>query len=161
MKLQLFFLRHAEAEDGQGKSDFERPLSPRGILQAEQRSTDFANSLKLSSNSLLIYSSAVRAASTAHILQQHIGLPAEQLLQIPEIYEASYQELMSIICAQAPHITELILVGHNPGLSYLVQYLTDYPLSLGTAQMAILEVEAGLSLPMLSAGTASLKRVIG
>jgi phosphohistidine phosphatase len=54
-------------------------------------------------------------------------LPAIQVRFEERIYEAHAQNLLKLIRKQANEIASLMLVGHNPGLTDLVNYFaTDY-----------------------------------
>jgi len=116
MKREIILLRHAHAESQKsGQPDLARPLSARGIVEAE------AAGLWLRQKSVLparvLCSPAVRAEQT---LERALGVvPA---VSEPRIYEASAGELIALIDdnADAPR---LLLVGHNPGFETLVALL--------------------------------------
>ena len=116
MKREIILLRHAHAESQKpGQPDLARPLSPRGIVEAE------AAGLWLREKSVLparvLCSPSVRTVQT---LQRALG--AVPMISEPKIYEASAGELIALIDdnADAPR---LLLVGHNPGFETLVALL--------------------------------------
>lgn len=116
MKREIILLRHAHAESQKpGQPDLARPLSARGIVEAE------AAGLWLREKSVLpariLCSPALRAEQT---LEHALG--AVSAISEPRIYEASAGELIALIDdnADAPR---LLLVGHNPGFETLVALL--------------------------------------
>jgi len=52
------------------------------------------------------------------------------------IYEADVSRLSKVIGDVSPAKTELILVGHNPGMEYLVEFLTGSGQRMPTAALA-------------------------
>jgi phosphohistidine phosphatase len=71
----------------------------------------------------IICSSAERAYSTANTLFGIIR-PENKILVIEEIYNASVRNLMEIITSLEEVSKNAIIVGHNPYISYLAEYLT-------------------------------------
>jgi len=116
MKREIILLRHAHAESQKtGQTDSERPLSPRGIVEAEAAGAWLREKSVLPAR--ILCSPAVRAAQT---LERALG--AVSAVSEPRIYEASAGELIALIDdnADAPR---LLLVGHNPGFETLVALL--------------------------------------
>jgi phosphohistidine phosphatase SixA len=121
MKREIILLRHAHAESQKsGQTDSARPLSPRGIVEAEAAGAWLREKSVLPAR--ILCSPAVRAAQT---LERALG--AVSAVSEPRIYEASAGELITLIDdnADAPR---LLLVGHNPGFETLVALLaTGHP----------------------------------
>jgi phosphohistidine phosphatase len=57
------------------------------------------------------------------------------------IYDADLSRLLSVIADVASDKTELILVGHNPGMEYLVEFLTGSGQRMPTAALAKIILE--------------------
>ena len=73
--------------------------------------------------SLIISSPALRTWTTARIVAQEIGYPLEFLQREDNLYLASLDEILDVLLAQDPDFNDLLLVGHNPGLTTLANYL--------------------------------------
>ena len=116
MKREIILLRHAHAESQKpGQPDLARPLSPRGIVEAEAAGLWLREKAVLPAR--ILCSPALRAEQT---LEHALG--AVSATSEPRIYEASAGELIALIDdnADAPR---LLLVGHNPGFETLVALL--------------------------------------
>lgn len=90
----------------------------------------------------VITSSAVRALTTAELITQEMGLPWDEI-QIEEgLYHATEEEMLELIQEQDDYLDGLMLVGHNPGMTYLVNDLSDLDLdNLPTCGVAILQFD--------------------
>jgi len=117
---KLLLIRHATAQPESAQGDFGRALSNKGIKEA----TELAQKLKNNGiiPQLVIASSALRTQTTAGIITDVLQLPKPQLTAA--IYEASEQTLLKAINAFADVNDFAALVGHNPGISYLLFTLT-------------------------------------
>lgn len=73
--------------------------------------------------SLILSSPAVRAWTTAKIVAQHLGYPIEFLQREDGLYMASLDEILDVLVAQDAEFNNLLLVGHNPGLTTFANYL--------------------------------------
>jgi len=158
----LYIIRHAKAElPSFNKNDFNRTLLLKGIARA----TETAQQLKeqfapVDERTLIVSSTATRAAETAKIFCETLGYPEENIQWEPKIYEAHYLFLMKCINDIPAKYDRVLIFGHNPGLSNLVEYTTDTYVNLKTAHIACLELEEGIDYSLLSANTAILKKVI-
>jgi phosphohistidine phosphatase len=117
---KLLLIRHAEAQSFAEQGDFYRPLSAKGTADAT------ALAQKLEANGLipdeLICSQALRTTSTANIIASQLRLqPARQS---QAIYEASEKTLLTFINHINDQVNFAALVGHNPGIAYLLLNLT-------------------------------------
>jgi phosphohistidine phosphatase len=108
----LWLLRHAEAADGQ--PDEERPLTERGVLQAEAAGRALA---RLGERiDVCLSSPKRRALQTAELACEQLGIPV-----IAE--PALAGEPFDVAAVTAGH-HNLLLVGHDPSFSLLVHDLT-------------------------------------
>jgi phosphohistidine phosphatase len=135
---KLLLVRHAKASHDTGYSDFERPLKPIGIQDAEM----MADRLHADSTTIpqvLVTSPAVRTLATANIFAERLSLP--EPTQIDDIYEASTKTLLNII-NELPDKYEFIgLVGHNPAVSDILNYLTGQFNDMPPGAFAVVEFE--------------------
>ena len=73
---------------------------------------------------MIVSSPAVRAWTTARIVAEQINYPLEFLEKEPDLYLASLDRLLDVIVAQDASINNLMTVGHNPGLTSLVNFFS-------------------------------------
>jgi phosphohistidine phosphatase len=119
----LTLLRHAKSSWGDSAlSDRERPLNERGERDAPVMGRRIVEAGIRPS--MIISSPAVRAWTTAKIVAQEIGYPVEFLQREDELYLASLNTLLDVVCAQDDEFNHLMVVGHNPGLTDFANYLS-------------------------------------
>jgi phosphohistidine phosphatase len=139
MKL-VTIARHAHAEKHDGDvEDFERRLDKRGRREAEQMA-DLAHALGLRPDHV-VSSPAVRAISTAKEFARSFGYPLQRIRHDDRIYLAERNTLATILRSAPATARHVLLVGHNPGVSRLVAWLTgdDGGGDLPTAALCTLE----------------------
>ena len=124
MSCNLVIVRHAKSSwDDAQLSDFDRPLNKRGMKNASEMGTRLANK---DIGITLIYSSpALRAITTAELIAKEIGYKNQNIICKPEIYEAGLNTLFSLVCNIDENHQCAMLVGHNPGFTYLCNVLCD------------------------------------
>jgi phosphohistidine phosphatase len=92
--------------------------------------------------SLIVTSPAKRAWTTAKIIAREIHYPLEFLQREDGLYLASLNEILDTIVAQDNGFNNLMIVGHNPGLTdfanFLVPGLTN---NLPTAGVVSVEID--------------------
>ena len=116
-------VRHAKASrDDPSLRDFDRPLSARGKKQAPW----LGRRLKGSNVSpgVIISSPAKRAIATAETLAAGIQYPLEKIIIEPAVYESGAPAILGIIKDIARDHDVAAVVGHNPALSDLMNYLS-------------------------------------
>lgn len=120
----LFIVRHAKSSwDIPGLSDAERPLNPRG-LQDAPRMAALLKGLDVRPD-LLVSSTATRALSTAVFFADAFGIDRASIVQIGAIYESTPATLQRII-SQLPDAADTVLLfGHNPSITELVNVYSD------------------------------------
>ena len=140
---RLSLLRHAKSSwSGNNLKDRERPLNKRG-----ERDAPYMGSRLLARKlrpSLIITSPAVRAVTTARYIAEALGYPFEFVQRERELYLASPRVIFDVLAAQDDNFNDLLLVGHNPGLTDIVnQLLPELPLdNLPTAGVVCVESAA-------------------
>jgi phosphohistidine phosphatase len=119
---QLTLLRHAKSSwDDRRLADHDRALDPRGLRDAPWIGARLAElGLK---PSLLLTSSALRARQTTDLVEVALRNPALEVQVDAEIYLASPGELLSVLSEQSDDVSNLVLIGHNPGLTILTNML--------------------------------------
>jgi|SRR6478735_7154714 len=134
---KLLLIRHAKATHESGFADFERPLTDKGFQQAELMAARLkANSIQ---PQILVASPALRTLATANVFSQILGLPKAITNKI--IYDASESALLKVI-EGLPQDKDLIaLVGHNPGISQVLYYLSGAIREVPPCSVALIEFE--------------------
>jgi len=135
---KLLLIRHAKAEKETSVKDIDRPLKYIGIQDA----AFMAEKLKENSQipQILITSPALRTKTTAEIFADHLLLPDPQTNKA--IYEASQQSLLRVINKFPAEYDFVALVGHNPGIAQILDYLTGEAREVHTSTVAVIEFEA-------------------
>ena len=118
--------------------DFDRPLNQRG-QKAAPRMGAHMRKRKLKPD-LVISSPATRASQTTELVFEAAGLTATLRFE-PEIYEATPQSLLTIVCRIENEMNSAMLVGHNPGFEELLAVLTGDSERMPTAALACVELD--------------------
>lgn len=115
-------VRHAHAQwPMYSGRDFDRPLTPRGLKDALAAAREIrAAGLR---PQVLLSSPAERTRTTAMILARELGLAPDALLFEDRLYNASADLLESVARDAATRCAQVMLVGHNPGISELAHRL--------------------------------------
>jgi phosphohistidine phosphatase len=74
---------------------------------------------------LIVSSDATRALSTAMIFTRALGIPSERMLIEPKIYESTSSTLKKVIKNFDAAANCVMLFGHNPGITNLVNELSN------------------------------------
>lgn len=157
MAKKLLLMRHGETEIGIGYGgDMNRKLSGTGIDKLkrlnrvlQERNTQF---------DLILKGPAQRTMQTADFIAS--SLPVKEERMEASIYESTLQNLLELVNQLPDTCGNVLIIGHNPGISSLLAYLTDdFQLPLLPGMMAVITFD----LPewkMLSKGTGNLDEVL-
>nr|HPZ89583.1 histidine phosphatase family protein [Flavihumibacter sp.] len=120
----IFLVRHAKSSWGDlTVSDFDRPLSDRG----QRNAPEMAQRLTLRGAKIdqFISSTAKRAVQTAlHFMKAFERNPEEIVLR-NDMYHAMPEVYYEVMAGLDDQLNAVALFGHNPGISLLVNELTD------------------------------------
>ncbi|MDX2082104.1 MAG: histidine phosphatase family protein [Terrimicrobiaceae bacterium] len=114
----LYFLRHAEAEDG--AIDFDRRLTPKGLEQADKVAA-FCRAFGLKPDGILT-SPVVRARQTADIVAKSVKVP----LEVAD-WLACGMTPQNFAAGMAGRRGEWMVVGHEPDFSDAIANLLGLP----------------------------------
>jgi len=112
---RLTLIRHANAEQDADVRDFERPLSKRGLAEAQEVARRFQE--RGFKPDLILLSAAVRTRETAETFARELGVGARLLQADDSLYLADGEHILSIIRGIGPRVSHLMVIGHNPGIS--------------------------------------------
>ena len=120
---RLTLVRHGKSSWEENLPDDKRPLQKRGENDGELVSKTFKNFL---SQPLLIWSSpAVRALETAKIFKRNLNIADENFNVINSLYTFNVNDLFNQIKNCDNSIDNLMIFGHNPATTNLVNLLGD------------------------------------
>ena len=119
---ELLIHRHAKsAWDTDAPADFDRPLSLRG-LRASKRMGRYIADTGLVPDAV-VCSTATRAVQTVLGVAQSARFTLQTVRFESAIYEASLSTLLDVLGDCDPGAQRTMIVGHNPGLEYLLDHL--------------------------------------
>jgi phosphohistidine phosphatase len=120
----LTLVRHAKSSwDHPGLTDFERPLNQRGIRDAPRMGSRLA--ARNEPPQSIISSPAVRALTTAKVIASALGYRAAGIIADERLFHAYSEQLLDVIRGFDASLRHVMLVGHNPGLTNLVEQLAQ------------------------------------
>lgn len=123
MERRITLIRHAKSSwTNPDLDDFDRPLNKRGERDAPVMGQRLSS--RGARPSLIMTSPALRAKTTALIIAREIGYPREFLQRETELYLADPDTIIAIVAGQDDGFQDIMLVGHNPGLTQLSNRLT-------------------------------------
>ena len=119
---KIILIRHAKSDwDNPSLPDYDRPLADRGLRDAPQMAISLKNrGVHLD---LICSSTAQRAKQTACITAAVLGYQESEIKWEKSLYHASASYLLQFIQSQSDQVQTLVLVGHNPGLTELINIL--------------------------------------
>jgi len=120
----IILLRHAKSSwDNPSLPDIERPLNKRGLRDAPEMGRRLKS--RGISPAAILSSSAARAITTARLVAAEIGFPSESIRETPDLYLASASAIVALLDREAAKYSDVLLVGHNPGISELADRISD------------------------------------
>ena len=123
MTRTLYLMRHAEAAAKESRQDDKaRELTQSGVKDALHTGAWLRD--QNTQWDLLVSSSAMRAEQTAHMVAEGMKLDHPRILLEDVLYEASVRQLLDYVNNIEDAYHSVLIVGHNPAISYLAEYLT-------------------------------------
>ncbi|MGB4610771.1 MAG: SixA phosphatase family protein [Saccharofermentanales bacterium] len=136
--MKIILVRHAKAEHAYGKTDRERKLTPEGIREFEPKVQALAEKLDGEENVVIWSSPAIRAQESADIIVENLqASPVRDVEQ--SIYFGDFEDLFPKL-ELLDSATTLIIIGHQPSLSYWSGYLSGNSVPYSSGDMACFEV---------------------
>jgi phosphohistidine phosphatase len=124
MSKSLFLLRHGRAsEKVSGQKDIDRSLDAVGLQNSSRMG------MKLKEDQIrfdiILSSPAERAMNTATLIAEQVGYDPSRIHVNEDIYEASVRSLLNTVNHFKNSWETVLLVGHNPSISYLTEYISN------------------------------------
>ena len=137
----LTLVRHAKSSwDHPGLSDRERPLNPRGLRDAPEMGARLQDSGRLPEQ--VFSSPAERALTTARLMAEQWHQDGTRIEVIEEMYGANVAGMLGILRSMDDRYTNILLVGHNPVQTMLVNALCGAMIAnMPTCAIAIINLE--------------------
>ena len=116
---QLIILRHGKAEqDTMAKDDYDRVLTERGQKNARDMGGYIGK--RAGKPDLILASSARRAHETAILAAQGAGYPEEKIQTDQNLYFAPAAWILNNLSKLPDNVNSCLYVGHNPGVTDLI-----------------------------------------
>ncbi|WPP50252.1 SixA phosphatase family protein [Catalinimonas niigatensis] len=123
MVKNLFLVRHAESSEAvAGIKDIERELTAKGYRDAP-RLGRYLFELNIHPDAMFS-SNAQRARATAELMAEQLKYEIHKIEFSEDLYNASVRTLLRIINEAKDDWHTLIIIAHNPAVSYLAEYLS-------------------------------------
>jgi phosphohistidine phosphatase len=136
MDRELLIFRHGKSDWGSDVvNDFDRPLSRRG-RKAVKRMACWLREQNLLPR-LILSSPAERARQTTLRLCRHADIPESRVAWDEAIYAADLGALLDVLAKAPGRHGRVMIVGHNPGLEQLVEYLAGEPIEAPAGSPAL------------------------
>ena len=121
---QILLLRHAKSSwDNSNLSDFERPLANRGIRDAKKLCKFLKKSdLKLDK---VLCSNAFRAKETFDLTADGFNFQIEKAAYTDKLYFGDVANIINDLKKLDEGIKNILIIGHNPTLHLLVEFLIN------------------------------------
>ena len=121
---KLYIIRHSQkAQEKFGQDDYDRELSPEGIIEAKVMARILKN--KNISTDLIVSSPAIRTKQTAEIYAEELNYD-KSIMYNEVLYMAFVNELMETISYTFDTVDTMVLIGHNPSLTALAITLVEF-----------------------------------
>lgn len=134
----LLLMRHAKSSwSDSSLSDHDRPLNNRGKEDAPRMGRALAERDLVPQK--ILSSTAKRARRTAELVIESLPFDGE-FSQHRDLYHAGVDEYLDALAGLPDHVNCAMLVGHNPGMAEFVDFLTDQPEMMTTANVAVIRL---------------------
>jgi len=121
MTRELLLLRHGKSDWSVGVDDYYRPLKDRGKRGAQRVGVWLAQQKMVPD--VIVSSPAERALVTAEKACKAMGNGDQGIIRDERVYEAGLTDLLKVLADCPPDAGRVMLVGHNPGLEELLEWL--------------------------------------
>ncbi|MDZ4757747.1 MAG: histidine phosphatase family protein [Bacteroidota bacterium] len=137
----LYIMRHAKAiPHNTAPTDFQRQLTEGGLNDANEMGIRLYE--KKPHLQVIISSPAKRTKETAETVAKALQMDACKIIYDEDIYESSPHNLARIVSEISDKYNSVMLVGHNPAFTYMMEYFCNKQIdNLPTSGMFLVEFE--------------------
>ena len=137
---KLILVRHGKSSWNEDLPDDERPLKKRAYKDADLVINAFSG---FKDERLFIWSSyAVRALTTANIFKDKLNIPDSRFDVKHDLYTFNGSQLLKVIESCNDEIDTLMVFGHNPAMTSVVNRLGDQDFdNIPTTGLTMIELE--------------------
>lgn len=122
---RLLLIRHAKSSwHDSDLSDIDRPINSRGKKDAPLMGKLLKKEYQAKPDAILS-SPAKRALRTAKLIAREIDYPEDKIEIKNSLYASGMQAMLNVISYLDDSLNEVMLLGHNPDLTSLANYLSD------------------------------------
>ena len=135
---EIYVLRHAKSSwDNSNLNDFERPLADKGIRDAKKM-CNFLKDMDLKLDKVFC-SQAIRAKETFDLTADGFNFEIDKATYTDRLYFGDTTNIIKSLKELDESLKNILIVGHNPTLHYLVELLTNKPIErFTTCNLAII-----------------------
>lgn len=135
---ELILIRHAKSSwDNPLDADHDRPLNERGLRDAPRMAAWLHR--EVSAPDMILSSTAVRAATTAEYFINEYGTDPHNVVYTHDLYHATVESLLDLLAWIVPTTAQRVLVvGHNPTVSYLIGHLLGTSVDVPTCAVTVI-----------------------
>ncbi len=137
---RLILVRHGKSSWEHEVTDDKRPLKKRGIKDGELIAKTFE---KFFNKPAIVWTSpAVRALETAKIFKEKLQIENQDFIIRTDLYTFDTNDLLKQIESCDPQVQTLMVFGHNPGMTGLVNQLgNQYFENIPTTGLTVIDFE--------------------
>jgi phosphohistidine phosphatase len=118
----LYIVRHAQASESVSP-DIIRPLTANGMIDCTRMGRHLAS--KMQGIDLILTSHAERTQMTTQVFCEQLKLDFFSIVKLDEsLYESSPKHYWDAVKELPESIDSVMIVGHNPSVSYFAEFLT-------------------------------------
>ncbi len=140
-KKLLLIMRHAKSDRTlTDLIDFDRPLNERGEGEPKIIAKEL-NKLKIAIEKALV-SSSRRTVDTWLRLEKKLDHPPEVCFD-RRLYNAYYKDVIEVLEEDADDVECLMVIGHNPSMTEVCEFLTGECHEFRPASLAIVSAKSG------------------
>ncbi|MCK5365984.1 MAG: histidine phosphatase family protein [Gammaproteobacteria bacterium] len=133
---ELLIFRHGKSDwGGDAVNDFDRPLAGRGRKAVKCMASWLRDQSLLPEH--ILSSTAERARQTALRLCRYADIPETRVEWQDAIYAADLEALLDVLVNAPQQQGRMMIIGHNPGLEELVEYLAGEPIKAPAGSPAL------------------------
>ncbi|CAL66804.1 SixA phosphatase family protein [Christiangramia forsetii] len=137
---RLILVRHGKSSWNNNLPDHKRPLKKRAYNDAKIVINAFKHFYESGASFRTSY--AVRAHETAKLFKEALNVPEQDFKVLEELYTFNQNDLLSVIKSSSDKIGKLIVFGHNPAMTILVNSLGDKKIeNLPTTGLCVIDFE--------------------